>query len=108
MTLLGETVTLEATTELSQLVRTYLAAKVEFKMAEEKMDQLKGMLKAVLEPSLDDTTRAVDLVDGDVRVTLKAITSRRLDTARIKNELPTIYDKYAKESTTYQLTDGLS
>ena len=105
---LNQNVTLEATPELSNLVRTYLAAKAEAAAAKEKQDQLKGMLKALLEPSLDDDNKAVDLVDGDVRVTLKAITSRRLDTARVKAELPTIYEKFSKETVSYQLTDGLS
>lgn len=108
MDLNSSRVSLTASTELGHLVRTYLTAKAEAEAAKERQDQLKGMLKTLLEPNLSDETTAVDLIDGDVRVTLKAVTSRRLDTNRIKAELPTIYEKYSKESTAYQLTDGLS
>ena len=104
----AQSVAMEATDELSMLMREYKKAKDAVKAAEERRDALKGVLKSVLEPSLSDETTEVALIDGDLKVTLKAVTSMRLDTTRIKNERPDIYHAYAKESTSYVLTDGLS
>ena len=75
----------------------------EYKRMREELDALieciSDELKAHLTASNIDTLAA-----GSFKVSYKAFTTSRLDTAALKRELPEIVAKYSKQATTRRLT----
>lgn len=72
------------------------------RMAEElqgEIDSLQDTIKAEM------TAREVDTITGiDYKVTWKAVTSSRLDTAALKKALPDVVERFTKTTTTRRFT----
>lgn len=78
-----------------------------------ELKELKAMmeeLEAAITTAEDEikaelTARGVDEIQaGPFKVRWTTVASKRLDQAAFKNELPDIYSRYAKESTTRRFT----
>lgn len=91
----GETIMLDSETE--RLIEAIEALKAEKKQLEEQLKTYENQLKMVLEDASEG-------VSSRFRVTYKAITSNRIDSKRLKEELPEIYEKYTKPSISRRLS----
>ena len=91
----GETVMLDSETE--QLIEAIESLKAEKKQIEEQLKTYENQLKM----SLEDASIGVT---NRFKVTYKAITTNRIDSKRLKEEHPEIYEKYSKPSISRRLT----
>lgn len=91
----GEAIMLDSKTE--RLIEAIEALKAEKKQLEEQLKTYENQLKMVLEDASEGFS-------SRFRVTYKAITSNRIDSKRLKEELPEIYEKYTKPSISRRLS----
>lgn len=91
----GETVMLDSETE--RLIEAIEALKAEKKQIEEQLKTYENQLKMALEDASVG-------VSNRYKVIYKAITSNRIDSKRLKEEMPDIYEKYTKPSISRRLT----
>lgn len=69
-------------------------------------DELTAEIEAIQDSIKQEmTTRAVDTLSGtDWKVTWKAVTSTRLDTAALKKALPDVAERFTKTTTSRRFT----
>lgn len=69
-------------------------------------DELTAEIEAIQDSIKQEmTTRAVDTLSGtDWKVTWKAVTSTRLDTAALKKALPDVAERFTKTTTNRRFT----
>lgn len=91
----GETVMLGSETE--QLIEAIESLKNEKKQIEEQLKAYENQLKMTLEDASVGLTQRF-------KVTYKTITQNRIDSKRLKEEHPEIYEKYLKPSISRRLT----
>lgn len=91
----GETVMLDSETE--QLIKAIESLKAEKKQIEEQLKTYENQLKM----SLEDASIGVT---NRFKITYKAVTQNRIDSKRLKEEHPEIYEKYLKPSISRRLT----
>ncbi|MBQ8619199.1 MAG: hypothetical protein IJ418_17095 [Clostridia bacterium] len=75
----------------------------EYKRMREELDALIECISDELKAHMN-ANNADTLTAGSFKVSYKAYTSSRLDTAALKRELPDIVAKYSKQATTRRLT----
>ena len=90
----GETVMLDSETE--QLIEAIESLKNEKKQIEEQLKAYENQLKMALEDASIGVTNRF-------KVTYKAITTNRIDSKRLKEEHPEIYEKYLKPTISRRL-----
>ena len=91
----GETVMLDS--EAEQLIEAIESLKADKKQIEEQLKVYENQLKMTLEDASVGVTNRF-------KVTYKAITTNRIDSKRLKEEHPEIYEKYTKPSVSRRLT----
>lgn len=91
----GETVMLDSETE--QLIEAIESLKNEKKQIEEQLKAYENQLKMTLKDASVGLTQRF-------KVTYKTITQNRIDSKRLKEEHPEIYEKYLKPSISRRLT----
>ncbi|MBB5148210.1 YqaJ viral recombinase family nuclease [Ureibacillus thermosphaericus] len=91
----GETVMLDSETE--QLIEAIESLKAEKKQIEEQLKAYENQLKMTLEDASVGVTNRF-------KITYKAVTQNRIDSKRLKEEHPEIYEKYLKSSISRRLT----
>src|SRR5690606_1132885 len=79
--------------EAEALIRQIEEAREEEKAAEARRKEAENRLKALLGEA------EVGLIAGEPAVTWRTVASQRLDTKRLREERPDIYEEYAKPST---------
>src|SRR5690606_10066554 len=91
----GETVMLDSETE--QLIEAIESLKAEKKQIEEQIKAYENQLKMTLKDASVGVTNRF-------KITYKAVTQNRIDSKRLKEEMPEIYEKYTKQSVSRRLT----
>lgn len=100
----NEPVVPEAGSRLKQLVATYARLKPELEELTERFEAAKASIKAELaeaRPGETSVTLIDPLLDRPLRMTHK--TSWRIDSKKLKKELPETYVRYAYQSSTWEL-----
>ena len=78
---------------IANWVREYVTARQQLEEAQQRVDHSRGLI----EDALGD--REIGLVDGRPAVTWRTVTSRRLDTTRVKELLGADYEKWTNVTT---------
>lgn len=90
----GETVMLDSESE--RLIEAIESLKAEKKQLEEQLKTYENQLKMTLEDASEG-------VSSRYKVTYKAITSNRIDSKRLREEMPEIYERFTKPSISRRL-----
>lgn len=90
----GETVMLDSESE--RLIEAIESLKAEKKQLEEQLETYENQLKMTLEDASEG-------VSSRYKVTYKAITSNRIDSKRLREEMPEIYERFTKPSISRRL-----
>lgn len=90
----GETVMLNSESE--RLIEAIESLKAEKKQLEEQLKTYENQLKMALEDASEG-------VSSRYKVTYKAITSNRIDSKRLREEMPEIYERFTKPSISRRL-----
>lgn len=91
----GESIMLDA--EADTLIEAIESIKAEKKQLDEQLKTYENQLKMTLEDASEGISQRY-------KVTYKAITSNRIDSKKLKAEMPEIYEKYTKPSVSRRLT----
>ena len=94
----------EQGSRLEQLIRTRAAIKPQLDELNEQFEAIKAGIKyemASLRPGESPVTLVSPLLPKPLTLTAK--TSRRINTKRLKQELPDVYEDYAEPQTQWEL-----
>jgi len=97
---------MESTEEVNTVINHYKKTKLEIHEIENKLKPLKlkeKQLKEKLALSMEDAEVLTNDKDEEI-LNYKIVNRKTVDTNKLKNELPNIYDKYIKTSTYRKLT----